>query len=707
MYLFDISFNIISLGGIAVGVGMLLDNSIIVIENVSRYREKGFSIREASLRGSAEVAMPVAAATLTTMAVFLPLVFIKGIAGELFKDQSIAVVFSLAASLITALTLIPMLAAGKKPGINFSNLRKKITDNNKYIIIPRPDKNTFVSKIFYWIKFPFILLLKSAALIFILVYDKLHNITGKLFSSFFNRVNNYMEKVIEEYDKLLAWSLNNRKKVLLLALGLFILAALAAIDIKKEFIPEAPEEEFIVELVFPKGTSLEGNAVFTGKIEDAFLNIKGVKSIVSNIGRVNEFDFLNKDQISVDKTNLLIKLDSYEEFYPVREKVRALLENVKGINHSFKHVETAFTRLVNPSENDIVIKIKNRDIDKAFEKGNSLIEKIEDEKIVGLADLRMGIEKGEPEYRIVIDREKCVAFGMNINDAASQIVNVVRGTEAAAFSDFDKKISINIKTAESERNNIDKILSKEIISGDKKIPVKSLVNYQLTESYNEIWREGQSRTVYIYAGLAGSSIDKIIPKLKTIAASLPGSPGEIISISGVNDEIQSSFSVLYIALIISVILMYMVLAAEFDSFLFPFIIIFSIPLGLIGSILLLYVFGESLSIISIMGLIILVGIADNDAVVKVEFILRKRKEGLPINEAIMQAGKDRFRPIVMNSFTVIFALIPMIIGIGAATQLRISLSIALAGGLLSATFLTLIIIPVLYTYMERFSREKF
>ena len=162
-----------------------------------------------------------------------------------------------------------------------------------------------------------------------------------------------------------------------------------------------------------------------------------------------------------------------------------------------------------------------------------------------------------------------------------------------------------------------------------------------------------------------------------------------------------------IALIIAVLLMYMVLASEFESFVFPFIIILSVPMGLIGSILLLYIFGESINIISVMGLIILVGIADNDAVVKVEFILRKRKEGLPLREAIMQAGRDRFRPIVMNSFTVIFALIPMLIGIGAATQLRVSLAVALAGGLISATFLTLIIIPVLYTYMERFSKRNF
>ncbi|MCC6254966.1 MAG: efflux RND transporter permease subunit, partial [Ignavibacteriaceae bacterium] len=435
--------------------------------------------------------------------------------------------------------------------------------------------------------------------------------------------------------------------------------------------------------------------------------INGVEAVVSNIGRVNEFDFLNREQLSVDKTNLIVKLNSYNEYYPVREKVRTLLESAKGIKHTFRHIETAYSQIISPSKNDIAIIIKNKDIDKAFEKGNLLLKKIQEQDIEGIADLRLGIEKGEPEYKVTIDREKCLAYGINLADASNQIVNLVKGNEATLFSDFDKKIAIRLKALETQRDDIDKILKSEIIIDKIKVPIKNLVDYELTESYNEIWREDQSRTVYIYARLTNAGVDKIIPQIEKITKTLPKNAGEIINISGVNQEIKDSFGGLYIALIIAVLLMYMVLAAEFESFLFPFVIILSVPMGLIGSILLLYILGESINIISVMGLIILVGIADNDAVVKVEFILRKRKEGLPLQQAILEAGRDRFRPIVMNSFTVIFALIPMIVGIGAATQLRVSLSVALAGGLISATILTLIIIPVLYTYMERFSKKKF
>lgn len=704
MYLFNISFNIVSLGGIAVGIGMLLDNSIIVIENVTRYREMGLSVRESALRGSNEVAMPVIASTLTTIAVFLPLIFMKGITGELFKDQSYAVVFSLASSIITALTLIPMLAS--RENIRMFDGRWTMVED-KYLYFKLPEGKRIFPKMIFWIKFPFVFIFKSFFFIVILIFKKVRKPFRIFFKGFFSRVDIFMEHVIEKYDKLLLWSLNNKGKVLMLMLGLILLTIFAVIDIKKEFIPKAAEEEFIVELTYPKGTSLEGNSINTAEIENAILKINGVEAVVSNIGRVNEFDFLNREQLSVDKTNLIIKLNSYNEFYPVREKVRTLLESAKGIKHTFRHIETAYSQIISPSKNDIAIIIKNKDIDKAFEKGNLLLKKIQEQNIEEIADLRLGIEKGEPEYKITIDREKCLAYGINLTDASNQIVNLVKGNEATLFSDFDKKIAIRLKALEFQRDDIDKILKSEIIVDKIKIPIKNLVNYELTESYNEIWREDQSRTVYIYARLTNAGVDKIIPQIEKITNALPKNAGEIINISGVNQEIKDSFGGLYIALIIAVLLMYMVLAAEFESFLFPFVIILSVPMGLIGSVLLLYVLGESINIISVMGLIILVGIADNDAVVKVEFILRKRKEGLPLQQAILEAGRDRFRPIVMNSFTVIFALIPMIIGIGAATQLRVSLSVALAGGLISATILTLIIIPVLYTYMERFSKKSF
>lgn len=701
MYLFKINFNIISLGGIAVGVGMLLDNAIIVIENVVRYKEQGLSIRQAALKGSSEVSMPIVAATLTTIAVFLPLIFVKGIAGELFKDQSYAIAFSLISSIFVALTLIPMLAS-RRSYISFKNYKK-----SEYLIFNKPKNFTTFNKIFFWLKSPFILIIKSLQLVVLNSLSFLSQKVSFYFNEFYKVSNNWLEKIIIKYEQLLEWSLNNKKTVLVISFVLIILTILAAIDIKKEFIPPSEQDEFIVELIYPKGTSLRGNAILTSEIENAILSLPAVVNVVSNIGRVNEFDFLNKEQHSVNKTNLIVKLDSYTNYYDVLEKITKLFSNIGITTFSFKQVKSTYSEIIQPTENDIEIKVSNKNLDEAYYTANDLIQRLNKMKIVGISNLRLNNEKGIPEYRLTINENKCSAYGININEVADRISFLVKGNEVTLFSDFDKKIPISLKTKSIERNNIDVILSQNFIKGNTKIPIKELVEVELANSFNEIWREDQNRTIYVYADVNNIGVDEAVKILREQINELPKKQDQTISVGGANEEIRSSFSQLYVALVISIFLMYMILAMEFESFLFPFIIIISVPLGLIGGILSLYILGESISIISIMGLIILVGIADNDAVVKVEFILRKREEGLNIHDAIMQAGKDRFRPIVMNSLTVMFALIPMIIGIGAGTQLRISLSLAIAGGLFSATFLTLIIIPVLYTYLERWSRKEF
>jgi len=702
MYLFDINFNIISLGGIAVGVGMLLDNAIVVIENVVTYRERGLSFKDAALRGTNEVAMPIVAATLTTIAVFLPLLFIKGIAGELFRDQSLAIAFSLTTSIITAITLIPMLAARKE----FSFFKKEYY-SGRYIEFKRPAGKRFFGKVFFWVRFPFVFIFKSFFFLLIKIGFIISDQFQKGFKKAFARVDVFMEWTIRKYEKMLFWALDNRKTVVLITVILIVLTILAGIDIKKEFIPAAPQDEFIVEVNYLPGTSLRGNAEYTSSIEKEILKLKDINSLVSNIGRVNEFDFLNKEQTNISTANLNVKLYSYDEFYKVQEQIRKILDNRPELTYTFKQVKNAYTQIIQPSENDLVITVKNKSLDKAVEKGKFIVEEMKRIKPEGVVNFRLAMEKGTPQYNIAVDKEKCMNYQIPVNLVSQQIVYSVKGKVATTFSDFDKKISVNVMTDETSRDQIENVLANYVVSDEKKIPLRELVNVELINSYNEIFREEQARAIYIYADLNGVGVDKATEKLQKIVDKIPREAEENITIGGTNDEIRASFGGLYVALIISIILMYMILASEFESFLFPFIIIFSVPLGLIGGILLLYVLGESISIISMLGLIILIGIADNDAVVKVEYILRMRKEGKSVRDSIIAAGHARFRPIVMNTFTVVFGLAPMMVGFGAGTQLRIGLSVAVVGGLLSSTFLTLIIIPVLYTYLEKWSRKSF
>lgn len=702
MYLFDINFNIISLGGMAVGVGMLLDNAIVVIENCVTYHEKGLSLKDSALRGTNEVAMPVVAATLTTIVVFLPLLFIKGIAGELFRDQSLAIAFSLTSSIITAITLIPMLASRKK----FVPINREYYER-KFIEFKSPVGKRFFGKILFWIRFPFVFLFKSFFFFAVKFGIKVSDLFQRWFNKGFARVDRIMEWTIRKYEILLFWALDNKRKVVIITVVLVTLTVLAAIDIKKEFIPQSPQDEFIVQINYTAGTSLKGNAEYTSSIEKEILQLKKVKNIVSNIGRVNEFDFLNKEQVNVNTSNLNVKIDEYGSYYEVQDEVRKILDKRPGLTYSFKQVKSVYTQIISPSENDLVLTVKNRKLEKAVEKANLLVDALKKAGMEGVVNIRLATEKGTPQYNVTVDKEKCMNYGIPVDEVSTAVVNSVKGGIATTFSEFDKKIGINVRTTEESRDNIEDVLSNYVVSGKKKVPLRQLVSYELTNSYNEIFRDEQSRAVYIYADLDGISVEKAVGKIQSVINKTHREAEENITVGGTNDEIRASFGGLYVALIISVLLMYMILAAEFESFLFPFVIIFSVPLGLIGGILLLYVLGESISIISMLGLIILIGIADNDAVVKVEYILRMRKAGLPVREAIITAGHARFRPIVMNTFTVVFGLLPMMLSIGAGTQLRIGLSIAVVGGLLSSTFLTLIIIPVFYTYLEKWSRKKF
>jgi HAE1 family hydrophobic/amphiphilic exporter-1 len=695
MYLFNVSFNIISLGGIAVGVGLLLDGSIVVIESIARKREEGLPPRAAALAGVSEVGMPIAAGTITTMAVFLPLVFLKGIAGELFKDQSYTVVFSLGASLLAALTLIPMLAA-----------REKIVHAEH----------------------------KPSSL-------------ATFFNPLFDRMERGITRTMHHYDRALIWALEHPARTLLGTLGLVAVTIAVVMIMPKEFIPPSEQEEFVLALEFPAGTSLSGSAARTEAIEAALLAMPEVEHCIADIGIVSELALASETRSVSAPVNLLIKLRSIEDNERVHHAVRKLFVAMPEVRYGIRLRESAFSQIVNPSESDIMIRVQNRDLNTAFAEAEAIVQETNKAMQNGgtkseasaIGSIAIAADKAEPEYRITIDREQCLRYGIQAGEAARSIAEMTKGKVATTFAEFDKKIDIRVKPVSSAQLALQEratgqepsITIEELFrqylqlpsrsasasasgasannastqsanNGMLSLPISALARWERTETFREVRREDGLRTVYVYADVKESAdIETAVSQMQRIVARRPPLPQGRTSVGGANEEIQEAFSVLYAALGISALLMYTVLAVEFESLLFPFIIMFSVPLGLIGAILTLWVAGASLNIVSLMGLVILVGIADNDAVVKVETILAKRRSGLPLREAILAAGQERFRPIVMNSLTVMFGLVPMMLGTGAATQLRTSLSLAVIGGLVTATALTLVVIPVLYALAEK------
>lgn len=650
MYFFGVNLNIISMGGLAVGVGMLLDNSIVVIENISRHRQSGKSLTESAMLGASEVGLAITASTLTTVAVFLPLIYIKGIAAELFRDQSLSITISLMASLFVAMTLIPMLAS-----------RKKIIKTSLSLI-------------------------------------------NKISNPIFHRISKLIEKLFKKYERLLLYALDNRLKVLIVTIILFALTVFLIVIMPKEFFPNVEQHEFILEAKMPRGTALYGTSQLVHLIENELAAMPSIEYVLSNVGIVDEYDILSITRSSIDRAEMYVKIK--KQFVPSNaiKEIRKKLEKFKNVSFAIYKPKSTFEKILNPSENDIQIKVVGKDLNISAKIAENLIPHLK--RINDLTDIRLGFEKGIPEYLIEIDRAKAAMYGLTVRDISNFISTIFKGREATTISDFDKKITLLVRATETDRDEIYDLLNHSIKTKNGGIQLRDFINYRRSEGYLEISRENNNRQMSVLANFTGSNIDEIVNTIKEELKPLNIPDGYSIEVGGVNEEMQDALKGLIMSLLLSIALMYMILAAEFESLRTPFIIIFSIPLAISGAIILLFVTGQSLSVISLVGLIILVGIADNDAVVKIDFILRKRRENLSVRESIIEAGRQRFRPIVMNTLTVVFALIPMMLSTGAGSQLQIALSIAIVGGLLSSTFLTLIVVPILYSFFDKDSSIK-
>ncbi len=657
MYLFGINLNIISMGGLAVGVGMLLDNSIVVLENISRHRQAGKSLIEAATIGASEIGLAITASTLTTVAVFFPLIYIKGITAELFRDQSLSITISLLASLLVAMSLIPMLASRH---------------------------NT--SKIYH------------------LIGKKSLSLIEKLSSPLFKTISKFIGLLFNKYEKLLLYALDNRITVLVFTFILFAVTVVLIVIMPKEFIPYVEQHDFILEVKLPRGTSLSGTLQLVNSIESELISSHQIEYLLTNIGIVDEHDILSVTRGSVDRAEMFIKIKKQYVPSKVREEIRNKLGKFKNVSFAFHKPKSTFEKILNPAENNIQIKVVGNDLNTSVKIANELIPHLN--QIPELTDLRSGYEKGIPEYSIEIDRTKAAMYGLTVKDITNYISTIFSGLEATTVSDFDKKVTILVRATEKDRNDTYDLMNSSIVTKNGSVYLRDLIKYSYSEGFLEINRENNHRQISLLAGYKDASINKVINMVKEKLKHIKLPPGYSIEVGGISEEMQIALKGLIISLLLSVILMYMILAAEFESLRYPFIIIFSIPLAIVGAIVLLFITGQSLSVISLVGLIILVGIADNDAVVKIDFILRMRRENLSVRDSIIEAGKQRFRPIVMNTLTVVFALIPMMLSTGSGSQLQVALSIAIVGGLLSSTFLTLVVVPIVYTFFDKDSTIK-
>lgn len=625
MYFADINLNIISLGGLALGVGMLVDNAIVVLENIYRYRSMGEGKIEAAKEGSSEVAMAIVASTMTTVVVFMPVLFVEGLAARLFKDLAFTVAFSLLASLIVALTLIPMLA----------------------------------SKIL------------------------------KLSEKEFKRQQK-TGIIISTYKKLLKKALKHRWIVVLILIISLVLSIMLVPKIGFEFMPAADQGAFAISYKLPVGTSLAESNRAALEIEKILDQIPEVDIIMTTVGTTDMMQGVsssNSGSINVDLVNITDRNRSVDEVMEeLREKVR-----IPDLD-----LTVASQSGMGGQEKPVNIKIKGNDFQKLREFSASVVTEIE--SIEGLREIEDSFEVGRPELQVKINRAIASKFSISLRQLAASIRNAISGTVNTKYEVDGEEYNIRVRVDKEDYNSLNTLSNLNVINNQgTKVPLSRIADFELVEGPAEILRINQQRYAEITADLFNRDLGSVVNDIQTELADFELSEGYEISYEGQFQDLNESFISLAYAFLLSIILIYMVMASQFESLIHPFIIMFTIPLAIIGVIFALYISSNIISVASLIGLITLAGIVVNNGIVMVDYINRLRRKGKGKIEAIISSGVIRFRPIMMTALTTILALIPIALGIGEGSELSQPIGIVIVSGLSFATFLTLFVIPIFYS----------
>lgn len=636
IYFSGLTINIVSLGGLALGIGMLVDNSIVVLENIFRFKQYGLNRVEAASRGSEEVGMAIAASTFTTIVVFLPVIFVEGLTAQIFRELALTVSFSLFASLIVALTLIPMLSS------------KILKLSKKQMNIEKETGLGFIRK---------------------------------------------------NYKRSLNWFLNQRWIVFVLILiiagvGWFFYQKLGA-----EFLPPFDQGQITVNFSLPVGTTLNETNKVAEDIEETLKKVPEVKTIFTNIG-VGDMMTGSTASESGSFTVILKKLaDRDRSTSQVMESLRTKIK-VAGADLNIES-ESGFLGVTGGKP--INIKVVGQNL-KELERLTGLV--IEEMKQVeGVREVRDSFEEGRPEFLINIDRTRAARFGLRVRNVASTVKTAITGDIATRYevggSEYDVRVTLN----EENKKSLDQVRNIMLPSPTgAKVPLSRVADFELSEGPREILRINQERYGEITASLYEVDLDTAVSNIqKRVNENVEFPEGYSIRYGGQFQDLQQSFTDLYYAFALAIVLVYMVMASQFESLVHPLIIMFTVPLALVGVILGLYIFDITISVPALIGIITLAGIVVNNAIVLVDFINRLRKEGRAKKEAILEAGPIRLRPIMMTAMTTILALIPLSLGIGEGSELEQPLAVVVISGLLFSTFLTLYVIPVLYSSLTDIS----
>ena len=650
MYFGKLTLNLMTLGGLALGVGMLVDNSIVVLENIYRLYREGKDPKAASLDGSSQVAAAITASTLTTLAVFVPLAYVGGLAGELFKELGLTVSFALLASLLVALTVVPVLTTrllSRREDVAHEAVRFSFTD-----------------------------------------------------------------KLREGYARLLGGFLKHRGKALVITACLVLISLSLLPRLGVEFLPPMDQSILSMEVRLPAGTPTDKTDQVVREVEEILWAMPEVKHINAQIGNPATRDFLALLQASdTNMAQLLVNLTESHQ----RERTAAQL--AQQIREKTSHVPAqitvnedltigAFTGFLGGG---IALQIRGSDLDTLEELSNQLVASLAaSDRFV---QVRSSLHEGQPELFLQTNPARALQSQLTSGQIGLAVRNVLGGVQVGAISEGGRSIPIILQPKEALDMDLDDLLRFRIssptsIQGQPFIQLGRLVKAQKTTSPASIRRLNRLRVVEVTAQLRDNDVLAASKELDKILTDLPLPPDYEIVRGGIEELIGESQRDLLFVLLLALILVYLVMASQFESLVHPLLIMVSVPLAAIGSLWALWLTRTSLSLTSMMGLIMLAGIVVNNAIVLVDYINTLRREGVTPEEAVLKAGTVRLRPILMTAITTILGLLPLALGFGEGTEIQAPLAITVIGGLVTSTILTLFIIPVIYVSLTKKSTPK-
>jgi HAE1 family hydrophobic/amphiphilic exporter-1 len=634
----EISLNMMSMAGLALAVGLLVDNSIVVLENIFRHFKGSGDLFKSADSGTREVGTAIIASTLTTISVFFPVLFVPGIAGVMFNDMALTICFSLLCALLVSLTLIPLLS---------SRFLKENSEESRAL----PQR---ISR----------------------------------------RIDGSLEKLLSLHARMLSWCLDHRKTILMIAFLVFAMSLATIPRLGMDFFPKMDQGHFEIQAERAPGTSLKSTEMTFRQIEDIIQKtIPELKNQNSDIGVGEAFGAFAKGSYAGEiRVNLIDKEKRNRTQREIESALRKRFDQIPGITYSITQGHFM------GEEGDLIIYLYGEDLDIGKRLSNTIKETIKD--VPGALDVNTSLEAGRPELQIDLDRDRISALGLSTQQVANAVSTYIKGTRASLFRDRGEEYDILVQLDPRYRKSTEILRNLSVTNPrGEQIPLSSIACIRRSTSPTSILRRDQQRVINIAVTVQGRSLGETTRDVEKRLEKIDFSSDFTYETGGSAQDMRTSFKWLLVAFGGAAFIVYMVMASLYESLMAPFIIFLTIPLAVVGAIGMLLITGTPLSVVAFIGIIMLAGIVVNNSIVLVDYINQLRGRGYAVRDAVMEGGKTRLRPILMTALTTILALTPLALGLGSGGEAWSPMARSVIGGLMASTLLTLLVIPVIYTYL--------